>query len=438
LIVRAWPFYPKLEFLTRLVFSGRFDEIGRRLMGRHRVGTILDRLERLSPIVGRGPIPAHPWRIAAFIHDSGLSGAPLSLVDLATALTARGLAQVRVLAPSEGPITAACRAAGLDVIVHGVELRNLLTRRRWNEAIAHLADLVRTSAADIVHANSVMTAPALAAARLAGIPALLNVREDRPDQNFFGFLPHDIAIDAFQTLRTATEVVFVSQASHDGWRRYFASDACRIIPNALRHAGAATNDRALVRARLDIDEATTLVLCVGSFCERKGQIDLVGAVADLPEDLRRRVHVAMVGEAEPAYLAELRRRIDSLGIDLRNAFSLLSAQAQPDSLYRAADVFVCCSRSESFPRVTIEAMRAGLPIVTTPVSGIVEQLNSDEAIFYPPGDSKRLAEAIARLAEDSTLRADLGCRALAAFARHADFDAMVDRYVQSYRRAFQP
>src|SRR5262249_41215167 len=161
--------------------------------------------------------------------------------------------------------------------------------------------------ADIVHANSVMTAPAIAAARLAGVPALLNVRENRPDESFFGFLPHDIAIDAFQALRTATEVVFVSQASHDGWRRYFASDACRIIPNSLRRADRSASDRAVARARLDIEEATTLVLCVGSYCERKGQIDLVGAVADLPEGLRRRVHVAMVGEAEPAYFADLRR-----------------------------------------------------------------------------------------------------------------------------------
>src|SRR5262249_5180947 len=116
---------------------------------------------------------------------------------------------------------------------------------------------------------------------------------------------------------------------------------------------------------------------------------------------------------------------------------LLPTQPRLADLYRAADIFVCCSRSESFPRVTIEAMRAGLPIVTTPVSGIVEQLNSDEAMFYPPGDTKKLAEAIARLTEDSTLRADLGGRALAAFARHADFDAMADRYVPSYRRAFQ-
>lgn len=81
-------------------------------------------------------------------------------------------------------------------------------------------------------------------------------------------------------------------------------------------------------------------------------------------------------------------------------------------------------------------MRAGLPIITTPVSGIVEQLNSDEALFFPPGDIEALVERIVRLVEDPSLRSSLGRRASAAYARHADFDAMVDRYVQVYRQAF--
>ena len=53
----------------------------------------------------------------------------------------------------------------------------------------------------------------------------------------------------------------------------------------------------------------------------------------------------------------------------------------------AADVFVCTSRVESYPRVILEAMAHGLPIVTTPVFGIREQVREDvNGVFYDPGD----------------------------------------------------
>ena len=42
--------------------------------------------------------------------------------------------------------------------------------------------------------------------------------------------------------------------------------------------------------------------------------------------------------------------------------------------WQAADVFCCTSRVESYPLVILEAMAAGLPIVTTPVHGIAEQV----------------------------------------------------------------
>jgi hypothetical protein len=206
---------PRLDFLARLALAGRFDEVGRRLLGLKSSGPVGGTGDRPYARERRtGRIPPQPWRIAAFIHETALSGAPTSLLELATALQRRGDAHVQILAPGEGPIATASRAAGLEVAIHGIELRDLLSRRQWNAAVAHLTDVIRAFAPHLVHANSVMTAPALAAARLAGVPALLNVREGAPDEHLFRFLPHDIAVEAFATLRAADEAVFVSRASH--------------------------------------------------------------------------------------------------------------------------------------------------------------------------------------------------------------------------------
>jgi glycosyltransferase involved in cell wall biosynthesis len=428
---------PRLDFLARLALAGRFDEVGRRLLGLKSSGPVGGTGDRPYARERRtGRIPPQPWRIAAFIHETALSGAPTSLLELATALQRRGDAHVQILAPGEGPIATASRAAGLEVAIHGIELRDLLSRRQWNAAVAHLAGVIQRFAPHLVHANSVMTAPALAAARLAGVPMLLNVREGAPDEHLFRFLPHDIAVEAFATLRAADEAVFVSRASHEGWARYFPADACHVITNSLRGDDAAPGARAETRTRLRIPDDTLVILCVGSYCERKGQADLVAAIGRLPDRALPRVHVVMMGEAEPFYLADLRRRVHRLDAARRSAISLLSAQAQPASFYAAADVFVCCSRSEGFPRVTLEAMRAGLPVIATPIAGIVEQFLSDEALFYPPGDTAALTDRIMRLLDDRGLRSDLARRASAASARHADFAGMVDRYVMAYRHSF--
>jgi glycosyltransferase involved in cell wall biosynthesis len=55
-------------------------------------------------------------------------------------------------------------------------------------------------------------------------------------------------------------------------------------------------------------------------------------------------------------------------------------------------VFVCTSRIESFPRVVLEAMAYGLPVVSTRVFGIAEQVGENvNALLYDPGDASRLA-----------------------------------------------
>src|SRR4029077_6569715 len=80
--------------------------------------------------------------------------------------------------------------------------------------------------------------------------------------------------------------------------------------------------------------------------------------------------------------------------------------------YRAADVFVCTSRLECYPRVTQEAMAFGLPLVTSPVFGIFEQVRHGiNGLFYEPGRPDQLAEALTRLLVDDRLRQWMGSNA---------------------------
>jgi glycosyltransferase involved in cell wall biosynthesis len=86
----------------------------------------------------------------------------------------------------------------------------------------------------------------------------------------------------------------------------------------------------------------------------------------------------------------------------------------PYDYYGAADLYVCSSYEESFPRVVLEAMGFGLPILGTRVHGIPEMARDGrEAMLVPSGDSAALAAGLARLLGDPAHGATLAANARA-------------------------
>ena len=84
-------------------------------------------------------------------------------------------------------------------------------------------------------------------------------------------------------------------------------------------------------------------------------------------------------------------------------------------------------------------MACGLPIVTTPVFGIREQVREGvNGLFYEPGDAAGLSAAITRLVTDAELRARLAANAVPALDSLLDFDTMVDRYGALFVEAAAP
>ena len=94
---------------------------------------------------------------------------------------------------------------------------------------------------------------------------------------------------------------------------------------------------------------------------------------------------------------------------------ILNNQENIMDYFAASDIFVCCSFNESFPLVILEAMSCSLPVVTTPVFGISEQLTDGEtALFYNPGDMMQLANKIKYLLDHKKEAGELGKKARTA------------------------
>jgi glycosyltransferase involved in cell wall biosynthesis len=99
------------------------------------------------------------------------------------------------------------------------------------------------------------------------------------------------------------------------------------------------------------------------------------------------------------------------------------------TFYRSADAFVCTSHMETFSRAILEAEAFGLPIVSTSVCGVGEQVFwNANALRFDFDDAAGLAKQLGRLLADDELRAEMGRQSRAAFDLHLNRDEMLDRY----------
>jgi glycosyltransferase involved in cell wall biosynthesis len=81
-------------------------------------------------------------------------------------------------------------------------------------------------------------------------------------------------------------------------------------------------------------------------------------------------------------------------------------------------------------------MGFGLPLVTTPVFGIAEQVRENvNGLFYHPGDVARLATQLARLVQDDALRARLGANAAIVLDSLPSFEDTLDDFTRIFREA---
>jgi glycosyltransferase involved in cell wall biosynthesis len=127
---------------------------------------------------------------------------------------------------------------------------------------------------------------------------------------------------------------------------------------------------------------------------------------------------------------------EQLPADRRDRFRIVPETGETATYWRAADVFCCTSRIESYPHVTQEAMAAGLPLLTTPVFGLAEQVReSINALTYQPGDVRALARLLARLATDDRKRRELADAAPLVLRSLPDPRHMNRRYLQMFRAA---
>lgn len=172
------------------------------------------------------------------------------------------------------------------------------------------------------------------------------------------------------------------------------------------------------------------ILVVSKMLERKGIQYLIRAVAGT--DVGFEVHI--VGDGP--YMPEIRRTIAETGAVVRLWGWLANDSQELMQLFETSSVFVLPSESENFPVVLLEAMRAGLAIVTTRGTGCAEVVGN-AALLVEPFSAEAIRSALTRLASDSGLRQSLGIAAWARIESNFSWAAVGRRYLELYHHCRQ-
>lgn len=142
-------------------------------------------------------------------------------------------------------------------------------------------------------------------------------------------------------------------------------------------------------------------LFVGGDFARKGGDTLLAAFAALPAGINMHLHLVT--------------QTEGVGDNLPNVTVHRNVKPNSDTLrglFQHADLFVLPTRADTLGLVVLEALAAGLPIITTHIGALPEVVTDGETgLVVPPGDVGALCEALARLAGDGGERRAMGRRA---------------------------
>lgn len=185
---------------------------------------------------------------------------------------------------------------------------------------------------------------------------------------------------------------------------------------------------AAVRTELGLAADARILLAVGRREFAKGHVDLVRAMAELPDDV-----VCLIAGKDGQAAPEVDELIAASG--LVNRVRALGPRDDIRTLLALADVFVMPSRYEGLPGALIEAMASGVPAVASDLPGIREAIgDSEAALLVPPADPPRLAAAVATILTDDDKAATMAAAGPVRFRDAFDLDVNAGRLADFHRR----
>ncbi len=296
-----------------------------------------------------------------------------------------------------------CENALRLIRAEGLEY-SFINSHYWDAGLAgqHLADVLDTPHIHTPHSlgswKKKQMMEGASAADLVGYNFDVRIREETA-----------LFAAADMVIATTPEQTDIMEADYD-----LPAERVKMVPpgyDDARFFAVSESTRQSLRRRIGFHGPT--ILALGRLARNKGYDLLLRAFAVTAKRVpEARLHLAVGGESlnarEQEILSELQAIVAELSLGDLVTFGHFIPDAELADYYRAADLFVLCSRYEPFGMTAIEAMASGCPTVVTVHGGLYRALTfGRHALFADPFDAEDLGITMMKVFKHPRLRARL-------------------------------
>lgn len=367
-------------------------------------------------------------------NDLKLQGGPVSLFHLARAFTQKGY-DVQVLAMAGGELYERYKAEKIKVTIWD-QPPNIIpdtTNEKW---FLMASGFFCENKFDLIFLNTMLTYYFLLIPGLDKRKCIWCIRESERDY-FFDLLDTNGALNIGGMFGQVGKVLFVSKATRAVYEDLNTAENFEVIHNGINlkeiEEFRSSHSKEQIKKELNLAPDSKIFLNVGAVTERKGQKDIVeAAIRYIREKKDRDIYFFLVGGSNSDYEFEIRKAVSDY--NLITQIYVIPEVRDVFKYFMIADCFLFTSTHESLPRAIMEAMAFELPIISTDVFGVAEEIeNGKSGIFIRPGDPDALLEKVRYLDGNPAVARSLGQEA------HKAVDARfsLERMIEDYERFFE-
>jgi len=372
-----------------------------------------------------------PYFAPAFVYG----GPPRSIHGLCKALSTANVDVEVVTTTANGDAAPLPAAIEQPRVIDGVRARYFPLARtggRWDSPLLRQALQAGIASYDLVHIHGLWHRPgwdAGRAARVAGVPYVISPR---------GMLEQDaVAIRRFRkviafslierrNLRFAAALHATSDTEVSTLERRRLGPTVFLAPNGVNLEPVARAESETILRTLGLTPRDRFILFLGRIHPIK-RLDLLAGAARL---LRARdVKIVIAGPDERGHRASLEPLFAASGLSTRWIGSV--DEQQKRALLGAAKALVLCSDSESFGLAVLEAMAAGVPVVTTDTLPW-QELAAEHAGYHVPQTAVAIAEALDEVLRDPPKAVAMGARGRALVERRYTWSIVAQTMLTQY------
>jgi glycosyltransferase involved in cell wall biosynthesis len=224
-------------------------------------------------------------------------------------------------------------------------------------------------------------------------------------------------------------LVVPSRAMEQALLDYGVRCPMHIIPTGMEMERFAGGDGCRFRAQLGIAPGQSVLVHVGRIAHEKN-IEFLFRMFALV--VRSKPTAVFVVAGEGPALSSCKAYVRSLGLEQHVRFvGYLSRERELLDCYRAGDLFVFSSKTETQGLVLLESMALGVPVVSTAHMGTADIVNPQRGAHVAPDDEGEFASIVVQLLDDPLRRAAMSAQAR-AYAATWSATAMADRLAGLY------